>query len=67
MNILKSNTKSSKAVSSKEIGLEVNTKKTKYMCSCHIIRMQAILHYNRCENLAELKYLGVTTNQKFYS
>jgi hypothetical protein len=53
---------------SKEVGLEVNTKKTKYIwLSCHQNAGQSydIKIANRCfENVAKFRYLGITlTNQ----
>jgi L-lysine 2,3-aminomutase len=49
---------------SKDIGLEVNTEKTKYMLLSHH-QNQDMKIGNRCfENVAELRYLGTTiTNQ----
>jgi hypothetical protein len=53
---------------SKEVGLEVNTKKTKYMLlSCHQRTGQNhdIKVANRCfENVAQLKYLGTTVTSE---
>jgi hypothetical protein len=45
---------------SKEVGLEVNTEKTKYMLQRYDIKIA-----NRCfENVAKFRYLGTTiTNQ----
>jgi hypothetical protein len=53
---------------SKEVGLEVNTEKTKYMLlSCHqnAVQNHDIKIANRCfENVTQFRYLGTTiTNQ----
>jgi ribosomal protein S2 len=54
--------------SSKEVGLEVNTKKTKYMLLSHhqnAGQNHDMVIANRCfENVAKFRYLGTTiTNQ----
>jgi hypothetical protein len=56
---------------SKEVGLEINVEKTKYMLlSCHrnVGRNQDVKTANRSfENVSQFRYLGTTaTNQNFY-